>query len=80
MVSTRQAKRSNAGEALGLGLPKSVREIMVHNFVRATEVAPNDVALAHQGTGMSQAEFAAALSISKRLIQEWEQGRQPHRA
>jgi len=38
-------------------------------------VVPNEVALARQGTGLSQAEFAAALSISKRTLQEWEQGR-----
>jgi DNA-binding transcriptional regulator YiaG len=35
----------------------------------------NDVARARRGTGLSQAEFAAALSISKRTLQEWEQGR-----
>ena len=39
------------------------------------EMPLNEVALARQGTGMSQAEFAAALSISKRTLQEWEQGR-----
>ena len=47
----------------------------VRNFARATEVAVNDVVAARQGTGMSQAEFATALSISKRTLQEWEQGR-----
>ena len=65
MASTKQAKRPSAGEELGLKLLQSVRDMKARNFVRATEVAPNDVALAHQGTCMSQAEFAAALSISK---------------
>ena len=75
MASTKQAKRTSAGEELGLKLLQSVREMKSRNFARATEVKPNDVALARHGTGMSQAEFAAALSISKRTLQEWEQGR-----
>ncbi len=75
MTLTKQAKRPSAGEELGLNLLQSVREMKARNFARATEVAPNEVALARQGTGMSQAEFAAALRISKRTLQEWEQGR-----
>lgn len=75
MTSTKQAKRPIAGEELGLKLLQSVREMKARNFARATEVTPNEVVRARQGTGMSQAEFAAALSISKRTLQEWEQGR-----
>lgn len=75
MASTKQARRPSAGEELGLKLLQSVREMKARNFARSTEVAPNEVVLARQGTGMSQAEFAAALSISKRTLQEWEQGR-----
>ena len=75
MASTKQGRGPVAREALGLKLLQSVREMKARNFARATEVAPNAVALARQGTGMSQAEFAAALSISKRTLQEWEQGR-----
>ena len=74
MASTKRVKKPE-NEALGLKLLQSVREMKARNFARVTEVAPNEVALARQGTGMSQAEFAAALSISKRTLQEWEQGR-----
>ncbi|MBI4984704.1 MAG: helix-turn-helix domain-containing protein [Rhodocyclales bacterium] len=42
---------------------------------RTTKVAPNEVVQARQVTGLSQARFAEALSISKRTLQEWEQGR-----
>jgi putative transcriptional regulator len=42
---------------------------------RVTEVEPNEVTQARQGTGLSQAQFAEALCISKRTLQEWEQGR-----
>ena len=75
MAASKQLKKSTVNEELGLKLLQSVREMKARNFARVTEVAPNAVTLARQGTGMSQAEFAAALSISKRTLQEWEQGR-----
>jgi putative transcriptional regulator len=64
-----------SGEALGLKLLQSVREMKARNFARVTEVDVNEVVQARQSTGLSQAEFATALNISKRTLQEWEQGR-----
>lgn len=75
MASTRKARGETGEESLGRKLLQSVREMKTRNFARTTQVSPNEVALARQVTGMSQAEFAAALSISKRTLQEWEQGR-----
>lgn len=43
--------------------------------MRTTKVEPNEVVQARENTGLSQAQFAEALSISKRTLQEWEQGR-----
>ena len=62
-------------EKLGQRLLESVRQMKARNFARMTEVAVNEVVEARQSTGMSQSEFASALSISKRTLQEWEQGR-----
>ncbi len=42
---------------------------------RTTQVAPNEVAAARLKTGLSQLQFAQALHISARTLQEWEQGR-----
>lgn len=42
---------------------------------RVTKVEPGEVVQARQSMGLSQAQFAEALSISKRTLQEWEQGR-----
>jgi len=42
---------------------------------RATQVAANEVAAARMKSGLSQTEFAQALQISPRTLQEWEQGR-----
>ena len=75
-MKTRKASNDRAaGEELGLKLLQSVREMRAGNFARVTEVEVNAVVQARQSTGMTQAEFASALSISKRTLQEWEQGR-----
>lgn len=65
----------SSGEALGLRLLQSVREMKAGQAARVTKVEPNEVLLARQNTGLSQAQFASLLSISKRTLQEWEQGR-----
>ncbi len=75
MPSRTSRKRVPAGEALGLKLLESVREMKAGISARVTEVELNDVAQARQSTGLSQAQFAEALHISKRTLQEWEQGR-----
>lgn len=69
------SRRISSGEALGLKLLQSVREMNSGSAARVTKIEPNDIVLARQGTGLSQAQFAEALQISKRTLQEWEQGR-----
>jgi len=75
MTTRKTATDQTTGEELGLKLLQSVREMKARNFARVTETEVNAVVQARQSTGMSQAEFASALSISKRTLQEWEQGR-----
>ena len=74
-MATRKVRASPSGEEIGLKLLQSVREMKERQFARVTQVAVNEVIEARQSTGMSQAEFASALHISKRTLQEWEQGR-----
>ncbi|QJD31465.1 helix-turn-helix domain-containing protein [Methylococcus geothermalis] len=69
------AKPASASDALGMKLLQSVREMKTAQAARVTQVEPNEVAQARQNTGLSQAQFARALCISKRTLQEWEQGR-----
>ena len=64
-----------SGEELGNKLLKSVREMKAGKTARATQIAPNKVAAARLKTGLSQLQFAQALQISPRTLQEWEQGR-----
>lgn len=75
MTAPKPKAPAPSGEELGLKLLQSVREMKARQFARATDVEVNAVVQARQSTGLSQAEFASALSISKRTLQEWEQGR-----
>ena len=75
MSGRKVAAKVSSGEELGAKLLQSVREMKARQFARVTKVEVNEVVRARQGTGLSQAEFASALSISKRTLQEWEQGR-----
>jgi putative transcriptional regulator len=73
-MASRSAKKS-AGEELGLKLLQSVREMKAGQAARTTKIELSEVAQARQKSGLSQAQFAEALGISKRTLQEWEQGR-----
>ena len=70
-----KAAKNMSGQELGEKLLKSVKEMKSGKAARATQIAPNEVAAARLKTGLSQAQFAQALHISPRTLQEWEQGR-----
>jgi putative transcriptional regulator len=70
-----KASKGMTGAELGDKLLKSVREMKAGKAARATSIAPNAVAAARLKSGLSQTEFAQALQISPRTLQEWEQGR-----
>jgi putative transcriptional regulator len=75
MANRPPSKQNSSGEELGLKLLQSVREMKAAQTARVTKIESNEVAEARQKTGLSQAQFAEALCISKRTLQEWEQGR-----
>jgi|TARA_R110002111_G_scaffold140881_3_gene206984 putative transcriptional regulator len=68
-------KAQMTGEELGHKLLQSVKEMRAGNAARTTQIEPNEVASARLKTGLSQSQFASALQISPRTLQEWEQGR-----
>lgn len=63
------------GEALGEKLLQAVQEMQSGTGARRTKAVSNEVALARLNTGLTQKQFALALGISARTLQEWEQGR-----
>lgn len=69
-LSVRDAERD-----LGAELLQSVREMMANERAGEYTVTLTDAATARQKVGLSQAEFAALLGVSKRTLQDWEQGR-----
>jgi putative transcriptional regulator len=62
------SKRVSSAEALGLKLLQSVRKMKAAQAARVTNIEPNDVVQARHNTGLSQAQFAMALSISMRTL------------
>ena len=75
MSDKSKGERKLTGEQIGEKLLKSIAEMNAGKAARATCVAQNEVAAARMKTGLSQSEFARALRISPRTLQEWEQGR-----
>ncbi len=63
------------GAELGEKLLQSVQEMKAGKVARTTSITLNEVAAARRKTGLSQSQFARALNISPRTLQEWEQGR-----
>lgn len=66
----RDAKRD-----IGAELLQSVREMKAGKRGRVHQIAVSPVTEARQKVGLSQAQFALLLGVSKRTLQDWEQGR-----
>ena len=69
-VLARDAKR-NIGEEL----LQAIRDVKAGHHGAKYKVKANDIVAARLKSGLSQAQFAAALKISARTLQQWEQGR-----
>ena len=65
----------DAGRDVGNELLQAIREVKAGRIGARYRVEVNDVVRARLNTGLSQADFAAALQISPRTLQQWEQGR-----
>jgi putative transcriptional regulator len=75
MANRTKAQCTKSGEAIGRKLLQSVREMKAKKRGRVTPVELNEVTEARHKAGLSQAQFAEVLGISKRTLQDWEQGR-----
>ena len=68
------AKR-DAQRDLGAELLNAILDVKAGRIGAQHSVEPNEVAQARLKTGLSQSQFAKALRISPRTLQQWEQGR-----
>lgn len=69
-IAARDAKRD-----IGAELLMAIRDVKQGRYGASYRVEANDVVQARLKSGLSQAQFAAALQISPRTLQQWEQGR-----
>lgn len=74
-LNDKQIRERDAERDIGAELLESVRDMKQGRAARKTEVELPAVAEARNRTGLSQQEFARLLGVSKRTLQEWEQGR-----
>jgi len=73
--SDKELEARDSKRDLGAELLDSVREMMAEKKGREHTVELTDAATARQNVGLSQSEFATLLGVSKRTLQDWEQGR-----
>lgn len=69
-IAARDAQRD-----IGQELLDAILDVKAGRIGARHEIEPNSVAQARLKTGLSQAQFAKALRISPRTLQQWEQGR-----
>lgn len=69
-IAARDAKRE-----LGQELLDAIRDVKSGRIGARHEIELNTIARTRLKTGLSQTEFAEALRISPRTLQQWEQGR-----
>ena len=60
---------------VGQELLQAIRDVKAGRYGAKYRIQANDVVTARLKSGLSQAQFAAALQISARTLQQWEQGR-----
>ncbi len=64
-----------AGRNIWQEVLDGVREIKAGGGRRTSVAAKSDVVRVRLKSGLSQTDFAAALGVSKRTLEQWEQGR-----
>ena len=60
---------------IGKELLQAIRDVKAGRHEARYQVAANEIVTTRVRTGLSQSQFAAALRISARTLQHWEQGR-----
>ena len=75
MTSKKTLSARDAGRNIGDELLQAIRDVKSSKFGAQYQVEANDVVKARLKSGLSQAQFASALHISPRTLQQWEQGR-----
>ncbi|MCK5873588.1 MAG: helix-turn-helix domain-containing protein [Alcanivoracaceae bacterium] len=75
MTDLKKLYKRDAGRDIGAELLEAIRDVKAGRYGARYQIEPNEVVQARLNCGLSQAQFAAALNISPRTLQQWEQGR-----
>ena len=75
MTSKKTVSARDASRNIGDELLQAIRDVKSGKYGAKYRVEANDVVKARLKSGLSQAQFAEALHISSRTLQQWEQGR-----
>lgn len=73
--SDKQLLARDAKRNVGKELLQAIRDVKAGRHGARYQVDANAIVAARLKSGLSQGEFAAALNISPRTLQQWEQGR-----
>ncbi len=74
-LNEKKLRARDARRDIGKELLQAIRDVKAGREGARYQVEANDVVAARLRTGLSQQEFAAALQISPRTLQHWEQGK-----
>jgi putative transcriptional regulator len=73
--SEKELLNRDAMRNIGEELLHAIRDVKAGQRGAQYKVAANEIVTARLKAGLSQSQFAAALNISPRTLQQWEQGR-----
>ncbi len=74
-LSEKELLERDAGRNIGEELLDAVRDVKAGNYGDSYELEANQIVSTRMKCGLSQSQFADALRISPRTLQQWEQGR-----
>jgi putative transcriptional regulator len=75
MTKRNSALINTSKRDVGEELLQAIRDVKAGRHGAVYEVAANNIVKTRVKSGLSQTEFASALNISARTLQQWEQGR-----
>ena len=75
LKSEKELLERDAQRNIGEELLQAVRDIKAGRVGRISTIDVSPLASARLKLGLSQSEFAKMLGVSRRTLQEWEQGR-----
>lgn len=70
-----ELQKRDAQRNLGEELLQAIRDVKAGRHGAEYSIQPNEIVATRLKCQMTQAQFAAALHISARTLQQWEQGR-----